>query len=77
MFIKFSKFENTFVSLSSREKFQNQMKPQDPHNESQHSYPKPVHSIYSDGCGPPENWEENYGTPSQQTNQRTSNQRFN
>jgi hypothetical protein len=48
------------------------------HNESQRSYPKHFHSIGSDGCRPPENWEKNYRTPSQQTNHSTtSDQRFN
>jgi hypothetical protein len=42
------------------------------HNQSQRSYPKPVHCIDSDGCGPPLNWEKNYGTPSQQTNHSTT-----
>jgi hypothetical protein len=51
--------------------------PRPRHNESQRSYPRPMHSIFSDGCGPPKNWEKNYGTPSQQTNQRTFDQRFN
>jgi hypothetical protein len=52
--------------------------PKPRHNESQHSYPKPVHSIDSDGCGPPENWEKNYGTPSHQTSHNTtSDQSFN
>jgi hypothetical protein len=36
-----------------------------------------MHSIDSDGCGPLDNWEKNFGTPSQQTNQRTFDQRFN
>jgi hypothetical protein len=47
------------------------------HKESQRSYPKHVHNIDSDGCGPSKNWEKNYGTPSQHTTQRTSDQRFN
>jgi hypothetical protein len=51
--------------------------PRPRHNESQRNYPKPVHNVDFDGCGPPKNWEKNYGTPSQQTNQRTSDQRFN
>jgi hypothetical protein len=36
-----------------------------------------VHNIDSKGCGPLENCKKNYGTTSQQINQRTSDQRFN
>jgi hypothetical protein len=36
-----------------------------------------MHNIYSDGCGPPENWEKNYGTPSQERHPGSSDQRFN
>jgi hypothetical protein len=35
--------------------------PRPRHNESQHSYPKPMHNIDSDGCGPPENCEKIMG----------------
>jgi hypothetical protein len=63
---------NTFASLSSREKPQ----PDEPltprHSESECSYPKLMHIIDSVGCGPPENWEKNYGTPLQQTNHSTT-----
>jgi hypothetical protein len=34
-----------------------------------------VHSIDSDRCGPPENWEKNFGLSSQERNPRTFNQR--
>jgi hypothetical protein len=68
---------NNFTSLSSREISKSDEAPRPHPNESHHSYPKPVHSIDSNGCGLPENWEKSYGTPSQQTNQRTSDQRFN
>jgi hypothetical protein len=52
--------------------------PKSHHNESQRTYPKPMHNINSDGCGPPENWEKNYGMPSHQTrHSTTSNQRSN
>jgi hypothetical protein len=78
-FAKFSKFEiQHFRKLEQQRKISKpEEAPRPRHNESQCSYPKHVHNIDSDGCGPPENWEKNYGTPSQQTNQRTSNQRFN
>jgi hypothetical protein len=42
--------------------------PRPHHNESQCNHPKPTHNINSNGCGPAENWEKNYGTLSQQTN---------
>jgi hypothetical protein len=50
--------------------------PRSRYNDSQRSYPKLVHSIDSHGCGPPENWEKNFGTPPQERNQRTFDQRF-
>jgi hypothetical protein len=66
---------------SSKEKFQSQMKSQDPpahprYNDSQRIYPKPVHSIDCDGCRPPEDKEKNFGLPPQERNQRTSDNRF-
>jgi hypothetical protein len=79
-FAKFSKSEiQHFHKLEQQRKASKLDKaPRPHHNESQHSYPKPMHSIDSDGCGPPENWEKNYGMPSQQTNHSTtSDQRFN
>jgi hypothetical protein len=46
------------------------------YNDSHRSYPKSVHSIDSDGCGPPENWEKNFGTPPpQDRNPRSFDQR--
>jgi hypothetical protein len=78
-FAKFSKSEiQHFHKLEQQRKISKPNEaPRPHHNESQHSYPKPMHDIDSDGCGPLENWEKNYGTPLQQTNQRTSNQIFN
>jgi hypothetical protein len=78
-FDKFSKFEiQHFHMLEHQRKI---LKPDEAprpcHNESHHNYPKLVHNIDSKGCGPLENWEKNYGIASQQTNQRTSDQRFN
>jgi hypothetical protein len=46
------------------------------YNDNQCSYPKPMHSIDSDGCGSLENWEKNFGPPPQERNPRTSDQRF-
>jgi hypothetical protein len=34
------------------------------YNDNQHNYPKPIHNIDFDGCGPPDNWEKNFGGPS-------------
>jgi hypothetical protein len=48
-----------------------------PHHNNQCSYPKQVHNINSDGCGPPENWEKNFGAPPQERSQRTFEQRPN
>jgi hypothetical protein len=45
-------------------------------NDNQRSYPRAVHNIDSDCCGPPENWEKNFGPSLQERNPRTSNQRF-
>jgi hypothetical protein len=68
-FAKFSKSEiQHFHKLEQQRKIAKPDEaPRPRHSESQHS-PKPVHNIDSDGCGPPKNWEKNYGTPSQQTN---------
>jgi hypothetical protein len=78
-FSKFSKSEiQHFRKLEQQRKISKPDEaPRPHHNESQCNYPKPVHNINSDGCGPLENWKKNYGTPSEQTNQRTSDQRFN
>jgi thiamine kinase-like enzyme len=46
--------------------------PRPPHySDNQRSYPKQVNSIDFDGCGPPENWEKNFGPPPQERSQRT------
>jgi hypothetical protein len=34
------------------------------YNDNQRSYPRPMHNIDSDGCGPPENQEKNFGLSS-------------
>jgi hypothetical protein len=68
-FAKFSKSEiQHFHKLEQQRKISRPDEaPRSQQNEIQRSYPKPVHSIDSDGHGPPENWENNYGTSSQQT----------
>jgi hypothetical protein len=78
-FAKFSKSEiQHFRKLEQQRKVSKADKaPRPHHNESQHSYPKPVHSIDSVGCGPWENWGKNYGMSSQETSHSTtSDQRF-
>jgi hypothetical protein len=79
-FAKFSKSKiQHFHKLEQQRKVSKADKaPKPRHNESQRTYPKPMHNINSDGCGPPENWEKNYGMPSHQTRHNTtSNQRSN
>jgi hypothetical protein len=79
-FAKFSKSEIQFFhKLEQQRKISKPDEaPRPHHNESQCNYPKPIDNIDSDGYGPLENWEKNYGTSSQQTNHSTtSNQRFN
>jgi hypothetical protein len=79
-FAKFNKSEiQHFRKLEQQRKISKPDEaPKPHHSENQRSYPKPVHNIDSDRCGPPENWEKNYITPSQQTNHSTtSDQRFN
>jgi hypothetical protein len=67
-FAKFSKSEiQHFHKLEQQRKiFRPDEAPSSRQNEIQRNYPKPVHSIDSDGCRSPENWEKNYGTSSQQ-----------
>jgi hypothetical protein len=78
-FAKFSKYE--IQHFRKLEQQRNITKPDEAprprYNENQRSYPKPMHSIDSNGCGPSENWEKNFGTPMQQTHLRTFDQRFN
>jgi hypothetical protein len=35
------------------------------YDDNQHCYPKLVHSIDFDGCGPSETWNKNFGGPLQ------------
>jgi hypothetical protein len=62
-FAKLSKFD--IQHLYKREQQRKISKPDEAlrphHNESQRSYPKPVHNIDSNGCGPSENWEKIMG----------------
>jgi hypothetical protein len=68
-FAKFSKYEiQHFRKIEQQRKTSRPNEVQKSHqNKIQYNYPKPVHSIDSDGRRPPENWEKNYGTSSQQT----------
>jgi hypothetical protein len=47
------------------------------YNNSRQHYTKHVNSIDFDSCGPPENWEKNFGTPPQERNQRAFDHRTN
>jgi hypothetical protein len=76
-FTKFSKSEvQHFCKLEQLRKVAKSYKTTIPrYNDSQCNYPKPVHNIDSDGCGPPENWEKNFRGPSQERNLRSFEQR--
>jgi hypothetical protein len=78
-FTKFSKSEvQHFRKLEQQRKLSKPDEaPRPRYNDNQRSYPKPVYSIDSDSCEPPENWEKFFGTPPQERNPRTSDQRFN
>jgi hypothetical protein len=76
-FTKFSKSEvQHFRKLEQQRKV---LKPDEAtrpcYNDNQCSYPKPVHSIDSDGCGLPKNWEKHFGPSPQERNPRTFDQR--
>jgi hypothetical protein len=62
-FTKFNKSEiQHFRKLEQQRKVSKADEaPRPRHNESQCSYPKSVHNINSDGCGPPENWRKILG----------------
>jgi hypothetical protein len=47
------------------------------YKKNQHSYPKKINSIDSDGCGPPKNWKKNFGSALQERSQRTFDYRQN
>jgi hypothetical protein len=77
-FMKFSKSEtHHFCKLEQQRKVSKPDEdPKPQYNENQRSYSKPAHNIDSDGCGPPENWEKNFGTLPQERHLRSSDQRF-
>jgi hypothetical protein len=77
LFAKFSKSEiQNFCKLKQQRKTsKTDEAPRPRYNDNQRSYPKLVHSFDSNGCGPPENYEKNFGTPLQERNQRTFDQR--
>jgi hypothetical protein len=65
-FTKFSKSEvQYFRKLKQHRKaVKPDEAPRPCYSDNQRNCPKPVHNIDSDGCGPLENWEENFGGPS-------------
>jgi hypothetical protein len=76
LFAKFSKSEvQHFCKLEQQRKTPKQDEAPRPfcYNDNQHNYPKLVHSINSDCCRPPENWEKNFGPPPQERNHATFN----
>jgi hypothetical protein len=76
-FTKVSKSEvQHFCKLKQQRKVAKPDKaPRPRYSDNQYNYPKHVHSIDSDGCGPPENWEKNFRGPLQERNLRTFDQR--
>jgi hypothetical protein len=77
-FMKFSKSKiQHFRKLEQQRKISKPDEALRPrYNENQRIYPKSVHNIYSDSCGPLENWEKNSGTLLQQTHPMTFDQRL-
>jgi hypothetical protein len=65
-FAKFSKSEiQHFRKLEQQRKVSKSDEATRPrYNDNQRSYPKHVHSINSDVCGPPKNWKKNFGPSS-------------
>jgi hypothetical protein len=76
-FVKFNKSEvQHFRKLEQLRKTPKQDKaPRPRYNDNQHNYPKPVHRINSDGCGPAENKEKNFEPPPQEMNHATFDHR--
>jgi hypothetical protein len=65
-FAKFSKSEDQhFRKLEQQRKTSKPYEASRPprNNDNQHSYPRPVHNIDSDGYGPLENWEKKFWPP--------------
>jgi hypothetical protein len=68
-FTKFSKSEVLhFRKLEQQRKApKHDEAPRPPgYNDNQRTYPKQVHNIDSNSCGPSENWEKNFGPPPQE-----------
>jgi hypothetical protein len=79
-FTKFSKLEVLhFRKLEQQRKASKHNEASRPthYNDNQRSYPKQVHIIDSDACGPSENWEKNFRQPPQGRSQRTFNHKPN
>jgi hypothetical protein len=79
-FAKFSKSEVLyFRKLEQQRKTpKHDEAPRPPrYNDNQRNNPNQVHSIDCDGYGPPVNWENNFGPPTQERNQRTFDHRLN
>jgi hypothetical protein len=73
LYEQFKKFSKSEIQHLCKPEQQRNVSKQDKatrfcYNDNQHSYPKPMHSINSDGCGPPENWEKNFGSSLQLRN---------
>jgi 4-alpha-glucanotransferase len=65
-FAKFSKLEvQHFCKFEQQRKTLKQDEAPRPsrYNDNQRNYPKPLQSIDSSDCGPPENWEKNFEPP--------------
>jgi hypothetical protein len=79
-FIKFNKLEvQHFLKLEQQRKAPKHDEASRPthYNNNQHNYPKHVHNIDSDGCGPPKNWEKNFRSPPQERSKKTFDHRSN
>jgi hypothetical protein len=76
-FAKFSKSEvKHFRKLEQQRKIAKPDEaPRPRYSDNQRNYPKHVHNIDSNGCGPPENWEKNFRGPSQERNPRIFDER--
>jgi hypothetical protein len=76
-FANFSKVEvQHFRKLKQQRKVpKSDEAPRPRYNDNQCNYPKPVHNIDSDSCGPPENWQKSYEESSQERSPNTFKQR--
>jgi hypothetical protein len=80
LYEQFAKFNKSkilhFHKLEQQRKVSKPDKATRPHyNDNQHNYPRPMHNINSDGCGPLKNWEKNFGPSSQERNPRIFDRR--